>query len=94
LELRPQRVGKTVLDLKKENGNTLWQDAVRKDINNFRIAFQILNGDESIHPIYQEIRCHMIFDFKMEDFCRKARFVAAGDTTDTPHVMTYASVVS
>jgi hypothetical protein len=36
----------------------------------------------------------MIFDVKMEDFRRKARFVAGGHTTDTPHEMTYASVVS
>jgi hypothetical protein len=36
----------------------------------------------------------MIFDVKMEDFRRKARFVAGGHTTDTPYAMTYASVVS
>jgi hypothetical protein len=36
----------------------------------------------------------MIFDVKMEDFRRKARFFAGGHTTDTPHSMTYASVVS
>jgi hypothetical protein len=36
----------------------------------------------------------MIFDVKMEDFRRKARFVAGGHTTDAPHVMTDASVVS
>jgi hypothetical protein len=36
----------------------------------------------------------MIFAVKMEDFCRKAIFVARGHTTDTPHAMTYASVVS
>jgi hypothetical protein len=36
----------------------------------------------------------MIFDVKMEDFRRKASFVAGGHTTDTPHAMTYASVVS
>jgi hypothetical protein len=36
----------------------------------------------------------MIFDVKMEDFRHKARFVAGGHTTDTPHAMTYASVVS
>jgi hypothetical protein len=36
----------------------------------------------------------MIFDVKMEDFRRKARFVAGGHTTDTPRAMTYASVVS
>jgi hypothetical protein len=80
--------------LDKENGNTLWQDVVRKEMNNVRISFKILNGEESFPPAYQEIRCHMIFDVKMEDFCRKARFVAGGHTTDTPHAMTYASVVS
>jgi hypothetical protein len=36
----------------------------------------------------------MIFDMNMEDFCRKARCVAGGHTTNAPHVMTYASVVS
>jgi hypothetical protein len=36
----------------------------------------------------------MIFDVKMEYFRRTARFVAGGHTTDTPHAMTYASVVS
>jgi hypothetical protein len=36
----------------------------------------------------------MIFDVKMEYFRRKARFVAGRHTTDDPHVMTYASVVS
>jgi hypothetical protein len=36
----------------------------------------------------------MIFDVKMEYLRLKARFVAGGHTTDTPHAMTYASVVS
>jgi hypothetical protein len=80
--------------LDKENDNTLWQDAARKEMNNVRIAFKIINGEESVPPTYQEIRCHMIFDVKMEDFRRNARFVAVGHTTDTPHAMTYASVVS
>jgi hypothetical protein len=34
------------------------------------------------------------FDVKMEDFRRKARFVAGGNTTGTPYAMTYASAVS
>lgn len=42
---------------------------------------------------FQEIRCHVIFDVKM-DFTRKARFVAGGHTTDTPGSITYSSVVS
>jgi hypothetical protein len=36
----------------------------------------------------------MIFDLKMEDFRRNTHFFAGGHTTDTPHDMTYASVVS
>jgi hypothetical protein len=36
----------------------------------------------------------MIFDVKMEDFRRKVTFVAGRYATDTPHKMTYASVVS
>jgi hypothetical protein len=79
--------------LDKENDNTLWKDAARKEMKNVRIAFKIINGEESVPPTYQEIRCHMIFDVKIEDLRRKARFVAGGHTTDTPHAMTYASVV-
>jgi hypothetical protein len=80
--------------LGKENQNILWQDAERNEMNNVRIAFKILNGEESAPPTYQEIRCHMIFDVKMEDFRCTARFVAGGHTTHTPHAMTFASIVS
>jgi len=46
-------------------------------------------------PGYQEIKCHMIFDIKMDEkFTRKARLVAGGHTTDTPTSLTYSSVVS
>jgi hypothetical protein len=34
--------------LDKKNYNTLWQDAVRKEMKNVRIAFKILNGEESV----------------------------------------------
>jgi hypothetical protein len=78
----------------RDNDNTLWQDALRKEIKNVRIAFQILNDADAIPPTYQEIRCHMIFYVKMEGFRRKARFFVGVHTKDTPHAMTYASVVS
>jgi hypothetical protein len=73
---------------------TLWQDTIRKEMNNVRIAFKVLHGEEDIPPTYQEIRCHMIFELNMEDFHRNAWFVAGGHTTNAPHMMTYASVVS
>jgi hypothetical protein len=59
-----------------------------------QIAFHKLGGDEAIPPMYQEIRCHMVYDVKMEDFRRKARFVAGGHMMETPVSNTYASVVS
>ena len=42
---------------------------------------------------FQEIKCHIIFDVKM-DFTRKARFMAGGHMTETPLSLTYSSVVS
>jgi hypothetical protein len=62
-------------------------------MQNVRVIFKIMNGDEAIPPTYQEIRCRMIFDVKMEDLWRKALFVACGYTNDAPHAMTYTSVV-
>ena len=76
------------------NGNTLWQDAVAAEISAVRVAFNIRHGDEKNPPGYQYIRCHMIFDVKMEDFRRKARYVAQGNMTEAPATLTYASVVS
>ena len=43
---------------------------------------------------YEFVRCHMIFDVKMDDFRRKACLVAGGHMTSAPGVTTYASVVS
>jgi hypothetical protein len=34
--------------LDKDNDNMLCQDAVRKEMKNVRIAFKILNGEESV----------------------------------------------
>jgi hypothetical protein len=65
-----------------------------KEMKNVRIAFKILNGEESVPPTYQEIRSYMIFDVKMDDLRRNARFVAGGHTTYTPHAMAYARFVS
>jgi hypothetical protein len=65
-----------------------------KEMNKVRITFKVLNGEEANPPTYQYIRCHMIFDVKMEYFHRNARFWPGGHITYAPRVMTYASVVS
>ena len=90
------RVPKNVAEceaINKENGNTLWMDAVRKEMEAVHIVFKIIGEDEPL-PGYQEIPCHLIFTIKMEDFRRKARYVAGGHRTKVPAMLTYASVVS
>ena len=68
-------------------------DAVKKEMEAVCIAFKVIGEDEPL-PGYQEITCHLIFTIKMEDFRRKARYVAGGHRTDAPATLTYASVVS
>ena len=91
------RVPKTVeeaIEVDNENGNTLWQDAIAKEMKNVRVAFDIKEEGSSPPVGYQQIRNHMVFDIKMENFRRKARLVAGGHMTKTPATLTYASVVS
>ena len=84
------------LKLDKENGNTLWYDAITKEMKNVRIAFEEWKGKENeIPPGYQKIKRHIIFQIKLsENFQQKARFVAGGHMTETPASLTYSTVVS
>ncbi len=56
------------IKIDEENGNTLWQDAIAKEMGNVRVAFKILEDGEVVPVGHQEIRCHLVFDVKMEDF--------------------------
>ena len=82
------------LAIDKKNNNTFWADAIAKEMKNVKVAFKILEDGENPPPGYQFVRCHLVFDIKMEDFRRKARLVAGGHMTDVPPTITYASVVS
>ena len=92
-------IPKSVLQARQidaKRGNTLWWDAICKEMKNVRPAFEVFEGGvHQLHSGFQEIKCHMIFDVKIgENFCRKAHLVAGGHTTDTPATLTYSSVVS
>jgi len=63
------------LMIDRETNTTFWHDAIQKEMKNVRIAFQFLEDEERVPVGYKWIRCHMVFDVKM-DFTRKARFVA------------------
>jgi hypothetical protein len=87
---------KEARELDRQNGNTLWWDAILQEIAYVKVAFELFDGEaDDLPPCYQEVKCHLIFDIKMgENFRRKARMVAGGHTTETPAVLTYSSVVS
>ena len=93
------RIPKSVQEAKEldhQNGNSLWWEAICKEMKNVRPAFEVWEKDISqIPPGYQQIKCHMVFDVKMgENLHQKARFVVGGHTTETPLTLTYSSVVS
>ncbi len=85
---------KEALALDRKNGNSLWADAIAKEMQEVCIAFNILLDGHSAPIGYQKIPCHIIFDMKIEDFRQKSRLVAGGHRTKAPATITYASVVS
>jgi len=96
---------KHALQIDRDTGTDYWRRAIEKEMKNVRIAFQkwegggpdaarIASTNGSLIG-YQEIKCHMVFDIKMDgELTRKAQFVAWGHTTEAPSSTTYSSVVS
>lgn len=86
---------KEALELDRRNVNSLWEDALKKEMHNVRQALEIHEGDDKKLVGYQKIRCHIVWDVKLgEGFRQKARLVAGGHTTEVPACTTYSSVVS
>ena len=70
-------------------------DAVRVEMKNNRIAFELHEEDVSKLVSFKEITGHMIFDVKLgENFRIKARFCANGHKTEAPTSVTYSTIVS
>ena len=80
-------------EIDARNGNTLWRDALKKEIYNVGVAFEML--DEGVHVPHGWKRAtgHLVWDVKM-DFTRKARWVLDGHKTPDPIGSTHAGVVS
>jgi hypothetical protein len=90
----PKNIAEAI-EIDKENGNTLWMDAVRLEMANVRIAFEEYDGDPNKLVGYIQITGHLVFDVKLgENFRRKARFCADGHKTGAPASVTYSTVVS
>ena len=80
--------------LDKNNGNTLWADAIAKETKDVNPAFRKLDNEEIVPIGYQHVNYHMIFDVKMEDLRFMAWLVAGGHVTDPPATISYVIVVS
>ena len=77
----------------RANGHKFWQDAVKKEMTNVKIAFKFLDDGTQVPIGFKEITCHLIFDVKF-DLTRKARYVGGGHLTPVTPSMSYSSVVS
>ena len=80
------------LAIDRRNENTLWHDAIDKEMKNVMAAFEF--KDDNVMPIaHKHIDLHMIFDVK-SDLTRKARLVAGGHQTDPAKESTYERIPS
>jgi hypothetical protein len=73
---------KNAIDLNKNNGNQLWQEAIKTEIKQLTDyqTFIVLDSGEDIPTGYQKIPYHMVFDVKY-NLDNKARLVARGNWT-------------
>ena len=80
--------------LDKANGNTLWQDAIQKELDQIK-EYQtfIVRSDLKKPPKgYQFVKVHFVFACK-HDLRHKARLVANGSMTEAQSEDAYLSVV-
>ena len=92
--LRLPKIVDESYNIDAENGNVLYINAISKEMTGVKVAFKALDDGEDVPIGYAYVRCHIIFDVKMEDFRQKSRLVAGGHTTKTSDTMTYDIVVS
>ena len=90
------QISKTVENayrIDNENGDTYWADAILMEMKTFRVAFNILHGDDNIPPAHPFMLCHMVFGIKINTFKSKAQYVAGVHMTEPPSSITYTIVV-
>lgn len=79
----------------RENKNTLWGDAIQKEMAALDKAqvFQYHPGHFKISKGFQYAPLRIIFDIKQEDLRHKARLVAGGHVVNSSMYESYSSVV-
>ena len=79
--------------LEREHGNTLWRDAIAREMKNLNVAFDILDEGSKPPPGYRKTSGHMIYYVRMT-LERKALWVKNGHRAPEPEQSTFSGVVS
>ena len=77
----------------KKNGKSFWADSIAKEVKNVQVAFDVVPDSHHIPQNYQFFHCHIMFEVDMEDYRRKAIYVAGGHMPNAPPTITYTRVV-
>ena len=80
-------------ELYQKNRDPLWRGAIKLEMHNNGVGFQILEENKRDPPDFSKVTGHLIFDVNME-FTRNARFILYGHKTPDTIGYTYAGVVS
>ena len=65
-----------------------------KELENDKVAFEILPDWKKAPIGHQFVQCHMVFNIKMEDVRCKGRLVAGGYMIKAPVTIKFTSIVS
>ena len=81
----------SVSDAKKldeKNDNTLWIDVINREMENLKVAFDIMEDGAKITVGYTKASGHLVFDVRVT-LERKARWVKDGNRTPEPEWSTF-----
>jgi hypothetical protein len=84
---------KNAIEIDRKNCNTLWQNALAKEMGNVCVAFKILGPNAKAPPGWHKASGYIVFDVKM-DFTWKAQWVKDGHKTPDSTTSSFARVVS
>jgi hypothetical protein len=81
------------LKIDTSNTNTLWKEALPKEMTEVGAAFEVLEESMKAPVGWSKVTGHLVWDVKM-DFTRKARWVLDGHKTPNPIRSTHAAAAS
>ncbi len=84
---------RNAIEIDRKNKNTLWHDALAKEMGNVCVTFEILGLNAKAPPGWYKASGHIICYLKM-DFTRKACWVKDGHKTPNSTTSSFDGVVS